>query len=172
MDTKGKVFKTLAGAAAAIAIFGLSGCLSTPDRSAGRVLDDKMITSKVKGVLDDSPVYKFNDVKVATYKGVVQLSGFVDTEDQRRKAGEVTKRVEWVREVVNNITVKPQGDMLMPTGRSTTGERGTTEEVIVTTQPGTTTITTTNIPPRSTDRSTNPSSNPNTNPNQNPSTNP
>src|SRR4029079_8868641 len=85
MDTKGKVFKTLAGASAAIAILGLSGCLRTPDRSAGRVLYDKMITSKVKGALDVSPVYKYDDVKVATYKGVVQLSGFVDTEDQRRK---------------------------------------------------------------------------------------
>lgn len=161
MDTKGKVFKTLAGASAAIAIFGLSGCLSTPDRSAGRVLDDKMITSKVKGALDGSPVYKFDDVKVATYKGVVQLSGFVDTEDQRRKAGDVSKRVEWVREVVNNITVKPQGEMPTPTGRSTTGERtgtdASTSSSTVTTQPGsTTTITTTNTTPRSTDHSTNP----------------
>jgi hyperosmotically inducible protein len=124
METKVKISKTLAGASAAIAIIALSGCMSTSDRSAGRVLDDKMIASKVKSALNNTPVYKFDDVKVATYKGVVQLSGFVDTPEQKAKAGELTKRVDWVREVVNNISIKPHDDMLTPTGRGT-GERST-----------------------------------------------
>jgi len=124
MQTKVKISKTLAGASAALAIIALSGCMSTPDRSAGRVLDDKMIASKVKSALNNTPVYKFDDVKVATYKGVVQLSGFVDTPEQKAKAGDVTKRVEWVRDVVNNISIKQHDDMLTPTGRGT-GERST-----------------------------------------------
>src|SRR5947207_8583760 len=107
MQTIPKFVKPLAGAAAALAIFAMAGCMSTPDRSAGRVLDDKLIASKVKGALNDARVYKFDDVRVATYKGVVQLSGFVDTEEQKQKAGEIAKRVDWVRDVVNNISLKP-----------------------------------------------------------------
>ena len=89
-------------------MFALTGCISTPDRSAGRVLDDKLISSKVKKELDNAPVYKFTDVKVNTYRGVVQLSGFVDTEDQKQKAGEIAKQIGWVREVMNNISLKPR----------------------------------------------------------------
>jgi len=122
MQTIQKIFKPIAGTAAALAIFAMAGCMSSPDRSAGRVLDDKMISSKVKGALNDAPVYKFNDVKVATYKGVVQLSGFVDTEEQKQKASEIAKRVEWVGDVVNNITLKPKDQYPTATGRDT-GER-------------------------------------------------
>ena len=122
MQTIQKIFKPIAGTAAALAIFAMAGCMSSPDRSAGRALDDKMISSKVKGALNDAPVYKFNDVKVATYKGVVQLSGFVDTEEQKQKASEIAKRVEWVGDVVNNITLKPKDQYPTATGRDT-GER-------------------------------------------------
>jgi len=138
MQTKDTLFKTITAATAAIGIFALTGCLSTSDRSAGRVIDDKMITSKVKGALKDSPTYKFDDVKVATYKGVVQLSGFVDTDEQKTRAGDVVKRVDWVRDVVNNITIKPHDDFPTPTGRSTTGERSTDRHPTdATTQSGT-----------------------------------
>ena len=122
MQTTSKILKPVAGLAAALAIIALAGCMSTADRSSGRVLDDKMITSKVKGALNDARVYKFDDVKVYTYKGVVQLSGFVDTDEQKQKAGEISKRVEWVRDVVNNISLKPRDDYPSPTGRSS-GER-------------------------------------------------
>jgi hyperosmotically inducible protein len=172
MDTK-KIFKTLAGAAAAIAILSITGCMSTPDRSAGRVLDDKMIASKVKSALNNTPVYKFDDVKVATYKGVVQLSGFVDTDEQKRKAEDVAKRVDWVRDVVNNISIKPHDEIPTPTGRSagernstdrTTSSDATTRSSTYSTPSSTTTYSTpsssttsTNSPSsRSTDRSTNP----------------
>jgi len=176
MQTKEKIFKFVVGAAMGIGIVALSGCISTPDRSTGRVLDDKMIANKVKGALNDSPVYKFDEVKVATYKGVVQLSGFVDTVDQKRKAEDVAKRVEWVRDVVNNISIKPRDEMLSPTGRPA-GERtidqssssdATTRPNNATpssTAPSSTapsspapysTVTTNNSSIRSTDKSTNP----------------
>src|SRR3954465_2342097 len=100
MDAQ-KIFKTLAGAAAAIAILSITGCMSTPDRSAGRVLDDKMISSKVKSALDHAAVYKFDDVKVNTYRGIVQLSGFVDTDEQKQKATDIAKQVGWVRDIQN-----------------------------------------------------------------------
>ena len=128
MQTIPKILKPVAGLAAALAIIATAGCMSTADRSSGRVLDDKMITSKVKGALNDAKIYKFDDVKVATYKGVVQLSGFVDTEEQKQKAGEIAKRVDWVRDIVNNISLKPRDEYPTPTGRSS-GERNTSTSI-------------------------------------------
>ena len=82
----------------------------------GRTLDDKTITSTVKHDLNREPVYKFSDVDVRTYDGVVQLSGFVDTNEQKQRAGDIARQAEGVTQVVNNITLKPQGN-LQPTSR-------------------------------------------------------
>ena len=102
------------------AMFALTGCEMlnhhSGDRTAGRALDDKTITATVKRDLNREPVYKFDSVDVKTYDGVVQLSGFVDTEDQKRMAGDIAKRSEGVTQVVNNISLKPAGN-LQPTGR-------------------------------------------------------
>ena len=69
-------------------------------------VDDKSLTSQVKSALDNSPDYKFDEVNVTTYKGTVQLNGFVNTVDQKTKAGEIAQQVQGVQNVVNNITVK------------------------------------------------------------------
>ena len=84
-----------------------------------------MISQEVQRELDNAPVYKFVDVHVNTYKGIVQLSGFVDTEDQKQKAGEIARHVGWVRDIVNNITIKPRDEYPTATGRAA-GERDTT----------------------------------------------
>ena len=65
------------------------------------------MNSKVQDALEESPVYKFDEVRVMTYGGVVQLSGFVNTQDQKAKAAELARRVEGVHEVINNISLKP-----------------------------------------------------------------
>jgi hyperosmotically inducible protein len=127
MQTIHNILKPIAGTAAALAVVVLTGCSSMttrsePDRSAGRVLDDKKIASTVKHALNNEPVYKFNDVKVDTYKGIVQLSGFVDTPEQKQKAQEIAKNVPWVRDVVNNLTLKPNDQIPSTTGKAT-GER-------------------------------------------------
>jgi osmotically-inducible protein OsmY len=97
------------GLAASMAIMALigTGCESTSDRSDGRQLDDRIVNSKVKDALEDHPTYKFPEVRAMTYGGVVQLSGFVNTEDQKQKAGEIARRIEGVHEVINNISMKP-----------------------------------------------------------------
>jgi hypothetical protein len=101
------------GLAASVALVALTGCMSSSsERSAGRQLDDRIVNSKVKDALDDAPVYKFPEVRVMTYGGVVQLSGFVSSEEQKTKAAELAKKVEGVHEVINNISLKP-----MATGR-------------------------------------------------------
>ena len=82
-------------------------------RTAGRTLDDKTITREVKDQLADEPVYKFNSVDVTTFNGVVQLSGFVDTDQQKHRAGEIAQRVDGVTQVDNNISLKPN---MAPTG--------------------------------------------------------
>lgn len=103
------------------AMFALTGCEMmnhhSGDRTAGRVLDDKSITATVQHDLNREPVFKFNDVDVKTFDGVVQLSGFVSSEDQKRRAGEIAKQADGVTQVVNNITLKPYGNNLAPTSR-------------------------------------------------------
>jgi hyperosmotically inducible protein len=89
-------------------VIGLTGCHTHGDRSEGRYRDDRKIASRVHKDLKDEPVYKYPDVHVAAYDGVVQLSGFVATEDQKNRASEVARRTEGVREVVNSLVIKPQ----------------------------------------------------------------
>jgi hypothetical protein len=95
------------GLAASMAILALTGCQSTSDRSVGRKLDDRIVNSKVKDALSHEPMYKFPEIRVMTYDGVVQLSGFVNSEEQKNKAGELAKKVEGVHDVINNISLKP-----------------------------------------------------------------
>lgn len=97
---------------AAVTAISFAGCATNSadrdshKRSTGRYIDDKMLVGKVKGALDDSAVYKFPDVKVNTYNGTVQLTGFVDTMDQKRKAEEIARNVQGVAAVQNEIALK------------------------------------------------------------------
>lgn len=75
-------------------------------QSTGESIDDHGISSRVRDALSDDPEYKYEGVQVDTFKGVVQLSGFVDTDTQKSHAKELAKGVQGVKEVDNNITVK------------------------------------------------------------------
>lgn len=84
-----------------------SGCSGTATReSTGEYVDDTGITAKVKAALIKDPVVKARQVDVTTFKGTVQLSGFVDTEEQKSRAAEVTRTINGVTDVRNNIVVK------------------------------------------------------------------
>ena|SRR6185436_4862651 len=86
---------------------GMMGCAGDRyTQSTGEHIDDKAESSRVRGALSDDTQYKYGDVKVQTFKGVVQLSGFVNSRDQKNRAGDLAKKVEGVKEVENNITVK------------------------------------------------------------------
>jgi hypothetical protein len=101
-------FQRVAGLASATMMLALVGCASNRyERSAGEFVDDKMLVKRVKNALDDQPVYKYPDVKVNTFRGVVQLSGFVATEPQKEAATEIAQRVRGVGEVENNILIAP-----------------------------------------------------------------
>lgn len=91
----------LAGALAAMA-----GCATDdPSRSAGQRLDDRLTTGRIADALQDSPVYKFPQVKVTTYHGVVQLSGFVHSQEQKQAATQAAQDTPGVTQVINNISV-------------------------------------------------------------------
>src|SRR4030095_11618352 len=97
---------------AVAAMLGTTGCMSTSDRSTGRVMDDHSTSSRVKSALNHDPVYKYEDVAIKTYNGVVQLNGWATTSDQVQRAGEIAERVDGVSGVINHISIKR-----VPTGR-------------------------------------------------------
>lgn len=74
--------------------------------STGEDIDDSATTARVKSALGSDPQYKYDDVHVATFKGEVQLSGFVNTKDAKDHADTLAKNVEGAKQVIDNITVK------------------------------------------------------------------
>jgi osmotically-inducible protein OsmY len=83
------------------------GCASTPKREGtGEYIDDSAITTKVKAAIVAEPTLKVFQINVETFKGEVQLSGFVDTAKSVTKAGEVARGVKGVVSVKNNLIVK------------------------------------------------------------------
>ena len=109
----GKTLKTLALIAclgALPVVVGLTGCASDRyNQSAGQRMDDNRTADRVKDALAHDPEYKYDGINVQVFKGVVQLSGFVNTRAQKSRAGDLAKDVQGVRQLENNITVK---DML------------------------------------------------------------
>jgi osmotically-inducible protein OsmY len=84
-----------------------TGCAGTATReSTGEYIDDATITTKVKAAFVKDPVVKALDVKVDTFKGAVQLSGFVDNQEQKARAEQVAAGIQGVTSVRNNITLK------------------------------------------------------------------
>lgn len=84
-----------------------SGCASTKEsESTGQYMDDAAITGKVKAAFLNDTALKSGQISVETYKGVVQLSGFVDSQDQVRKAGDLAAAVPGVVSVRNDLIVK------------------------------------------------------------------
>ena len=82
-------------------------CASSPKQeSTGEYVDDSVITTKVKSLLAADDFLKSFQIGVETYKGEVQLSGFVDSQNAVNKAVEITRSVKGVGSVKNNLIVK------------------------------------------------------------------
>ena len=83
------------------------GCASTPTReSTGEYIDDSTITTKVKAAIFSDPSLKVFQINVETFKGEVQLSGSVDSDQIVNKAGEVARGIGGVKSVKNDLIVK------------------------------------------------------------------
>jgi len=103
----GKRHRTLSFLVCILLVTVFFGCASTPTREGtGEYVDDSAITTKVKAAIFDDPSLKVLQINVETFKGAVQLSGFVDSAQSVRKAGEVAHGVTGVRSVKNNLIVK------------------------------------------------------------------
>jgi osmotically-inducible protein OsmY len=103
-----KVLGLVIGLGALPLLLGVTGCTtgSRYEQSTGERIDDHGTSSRVRAALADDSQYKYDGVNVETFKGVVQLSGFVDTKDQKNRAGDLARKVKGVTDVENNITVK------------------------------------------------------------------
>jgi osmotically-inducible protein OsmY len=85
----------------------LVACSSTPTReSTGEYIDDSAISNKIRAQLIGDKDLNLFQIDVTTYKGVVQLSGFVNSAPIKARAGRVAAGTQGVREVHNNLIVK------------------------------------------------------------------
>jgi osmotically-inducible protein OsmY len=82
-------------------------CASTPKQeSTGEYVDDSVITTKVKSLLANDDFLKSFQISVESRKGIVQLSGFVDSQRAVDKAGQIARGVDGVKSVKNDLIVK------------------------------------------------------------------
>lgn len=79
---------------------------ATGQQTAGEAVDDAVVTAKVKARLVDDATTKAYQIEVATFKGTVQLSGSVDSEEARARATELAKEVGGVKDVKNSLQVR------------------------------------------------------------------
>lgn len=91
----------------ALLMAGALGCAATETRqSTSEYVDDSWITTKVKSEIFSEPSLKVAQVNVETYQGVVQLSGFVESNAAMSKAVEVARSVKGVKSVKNDMRLR------------------------------------------------------------------
>ena len=102
-----QISKYLSALFMALMLVTAVGCASTTKHEGtGEYVDDAVITTKVKAAIFDDPAVKSTEVSVETFKGVVQLSGFVSSQAAMNRAVEVTRKVSGVKSVKNDMRLK------------------------------------------------------------------
>jgi hyperosmotically inducible periplasmic protein len=104
----------ITGAVAVASLFLSTGCSVTRgQQNVGAYAKDKEIAAQIKTAMYADPVVKGTQVEVTTFNGVVQLSGFVNNEAEKKRAGEIAASTPGVTKVYNNLilpTGAPSGD--------------------------------------------------------------
>ena len=99
-----KLLKYFSAFFMAVALLFSLGCASTPTQEGtGEYVDDSVITAKVKAAIYNEPALKSAEINVETYKGIVQLSGFVNSQSDWQKAVEIARSVKGVKSVKNDM---------------------------------------------------------------------
>jgi osmotically-inducible protein OsmY len=112
-----RIFTRALLVAAVLGSTALAGCVSTESeqsagsagtdkQTAGEVVDDGVVTAKIKAKLVDDPVTKAYQINVETFKGTVQLSGFVDSAEARSRAEQLARDMDGVKAVKNSLQVR------------------------------------------------------------------
>ena len=100
-------FKTMSALIATVALTAVVGCASTSKQeSTGQYLDDTAITAKVKAAIFNDPTLKATEINVETFKGRVQLSGFVNSQSDITKAVATAQGQSGVTSVKNDMRLK------------------------------------------------------------------
>ena len=101
------IARTVASLAGILFVAVALGCASTAKQEGtGEYFDDTVITTKVKGAIFDEPTLKSAEINVETFKGVVQLSGFVSSKAAENTAVAVARKVPGVKSVKNDMRLK------------------------------------------------------------------
>lgn len=101
------ISKNLATILMSLMLIGIAGCASTTkSEGTGEYMDDTFITTKVKAAILNEPTLKSREINVESFKGIVQLSGFVTSQHDVDKAIEVTRKVNGVKSVKNDMRIK------------------------------------------------------------------
>ena len=87
--------------------FFLAGCTTLTGETAGQSIDDTFLTSEVKAKLGNEKLVNTTRISVKTERGVVYLTGTVDTSEERDRAVSIARNVKGVREVVDHLAIKP-----------------------------------------------------------------
>jgi osmotically-inducible protein OsmY len=99
--------KKISAAFAALAMATALGCASTSkSEGTGEYFDDTVITTKVKSAILEEPTLKSAEINVETFKGVVQLSGFVTSKENVDLAMSTARGVKGVSSVKNDMRIK------------------------------------------------------------------
>ena len=99
--------KTLTTLFSALVLMATLGCASTrTHEGTGEYVDDSVITTKVKAAIFNEPGLKVSEVQVETFKGIVQLSGFVSSRADIKDAVRVASAVNGVKSVTNDMQLK------------------------------------------------------------------
>lgn len=100
-------FKRMSTLLAAVTMSAILGCASGPGREGtGEYIDDSVITAKVKTAILKEPTLKSAEINVETFKGQVQLSGFVSSQMNMQRAVEITRGVSGVTSVKDDMRLK------------------------------------------------------------------
>lgn len=102
-----KTLKHIAALFFTVMLASALGCASSAKHAGtGEFIDDTVITTKVKAAIFNDPALKSAEINVETFKGVVQLSGFVHDAGDKRKAAEIAQGVKGVKSVKDDILLK------------------------------------------------------------------
>jgi osmotically-inducible protein OsmY len=102
-----KIVQKIATALFVASLFAVAGCASTSTQEGtGEYVDDAVLTTKVKAAIFKEPTLKSTEINVETFKGTVQLSGFVARPADISKASAITRSIQGVKAVQNDIRLK------------------------------------------------------------------